>query len=273
MPKRSASEVISDSKRSRYTANRVLYAKSKMYLKKKLPNISANVKTYVQRAINRSIEKKQIVSHAVNINIPCASASIPANIPCIPDISQGAAHNQRIGNEVKCSKAVVRGYVNYLPYNIATNPQSSPIWIKMFLVSSKKINTNNFGATSVTSDFFDLGGASGTFNGNMRDMVTPINEDAWTIHSTSTVKLGFTNGNSGGAPVTNATWYDNSQMSAPFYFDYTKHLTKLKYNDATAACTNKNLFVAFQAVYADGTNTAITPAEFHYSLVFDYTDA
>jgi len=26
-------------------------------------------------------------------------------------------------------------------------------------------------------------------------------------------------------------------------------------------------------VYADGTNTAITPAEFHYSLVFDYTDA
>jgi hypothetical protein len=247
--------------------------KSKLYVKQKLPRVSPTVKSYVQKAINSNLEKKKIVTNGINQNMTTVTAATPSSILLIPDIAQGTADNQRIGNEVKVSKAMVRGYVNLLPYNIATNPQSSPCWVKFWLCSSKKINTNTLASTSVATDFFDTGGAVGTFTGNMRDMVLPTNDESWTVITTKTVKLGTTNGNTGGNPVSNATWYDNSQMSIPFEFEYGNVLKKLRYNDATAACTNKNLFLVMQPVYADGTNTAITAVEYHYTVVFDYTDA
>ena len=65
----------------------------------------------------------------------------------------------------------------------------------------------------MTGDFFDLGGSSGTFNGNMRDLLTPINQDAWTVCGTKQAKIGFSAGTTGGVPVTGGSWFDNSPMS------------------------------------------------------------
>ena len=48
----------------------------------------------------------------VNQNLATASASAPSAISLIPTIDQGALHNQRVGNEVKCAKGVVTGYIN-----------------------------------------------------------------------------------------------------------------------------------------------------------------
>jgi len=235
--------------------------------------LSKAVKTYIKKTLHSNIENKQFVDYAVNAPITSVSGTTPTNVSLVPAIAQGVTDITRIGNELKCVKGLIRGYVNFLPYNIATNPMSAPLWIKMFLVSYKTRSGVALGSTTVNSDFFEVGGATSGFNGNMRDLLTPVNSESWTLYQTKTCKLGFSS-TSASAPAGTVGFYDNSPFSIPFSFNYGKHLkTKLLYNDASTSCTNRNMYLLFQAVYADGTNTAILPAELHYCNEFKYEDA
>lgn len=241
---------------------------------KKPCRVSKCVKKYVKRALHANVENKQIVVTNINQTITTVSAAVPTFVSLIGQISQGNTSNTRVGNQVKCVKGIIRGYLNYLPYNVSTNPQSAPLWVKMWLVSPKAINTNVLSSTVIATDFFDLGGAVGSFSGNMRDIIVPVNTEFWTVYATKTAKIGFSSQATGGTPISTQTWYDNSPFTVPFTFNYGKHLKQvLKFNDASPTCTNRSMFLILQAVYADGTNTAITAAEYHYSNEFKYEDA
>ena len=117
--------------------------KPKTYKKKtysKTPKVSLTVKKYVKQAIHASIENKQWVNTVVNSAINTANGTTPFAINLIPDtLTQGVGQFQRIANEITCIKGILRIKFNYLPYNIATNPQSAPLYLKYWLVSSKKI--------------------------------------------------------------------------------------------------------------------------------------
>lgn len=247
--------------------------KRKPYRKSKMTKgVSLAVKRFVKRTVHRNIENKSMVFYGANININTAQATTPIALNCIPTQSVGTSNSTRIGNEITLVKSYVKGYVNLLPINSVSNPVQAPLWVRIWLASSKTINTNLISSTDVASSFFNTGASVSGFQGTMLDMLLPINKDSWTVHAVKTFRLGLTGAYNSSA--VGIAYPDNSNMSKSFYFDLRKFLkSPLKYNDGTSVCTNKNMFLIFQAVNADGSASAITPAEYHYTMEHIYEDA
>lgn len=203
------------------------------------------------------------------------AGSNPFAINLVPLPTQGSSQNQRIGNTIKCVKGFIRGHVNLLPYNATTNPEVAPLYVKMWLCSNKTINTTAISGTNCSNDFFELGASTTGFQGNMLDLELTNNKDNWNIYKTKTFELGLTSAGSVlGGLQSYAQGYDNSRFSRPFYFSFGRHMKKqIKFNDTQLAPTNINMFLLFQCVYADGSSTAVTPAEVHYTSRVEYEDA
>ena len=250
-PKRYRKKAIS--RRPRKYARRVYKKKSTTFANK------------VKAIIHRQAENKVYVDYGANQTIQTASATNPTYKNLLPLISQGTGHGTRIGNEVSVRSAIVKGYVNLLPYNAATNPFFAPMQAKIWICSNKKLNTNDLTATSVSTNFFELTGGVAGFQGNTLDMLLSPNKEYWTIHSTKTFELGLTTG-------INTSYQDNSKFTVPFYFNYGRHIKKLKYDDGSTTPINRNMFIIFQVVNADGSSSSVYPAEFHYTTRVEFED-
>lgn len=238
----------------------------------KKPIVSRAVKQYVRKYVHARSENKVLISSNVNQSLNTAgSGSNPVSINLCPTVAQGTTHVTRIGNEIKLVKAFIRGYVNLLPYNALTNPLSTPVMVKLWICSNKKIQSTNF--TSIGSgDFFEDNANTANFVGNLKDMMLSVNKENWNVYATKTFELGATYSSSSG-PVGTNSYFDNSKMIIPFYFNFGKHLkTTLKYNDSDTNPTNRNMFLLLQAVYADGSTSAVTPAEYHYHIRWEFED-
>jgi len=244
-------------------------AKSTRRVSRKSGSSRKSIVKIVKSVISRQAEKKVWADYGVNQSIVCAATSVPTFENLLPLLSPGDSSIGRIGNEVRVKNAYIRGHVNILPYNATTNNTPIPCYVKMWVVSTRVINTQNLAATSIASDFFESGAANTGFQGNMLDIDFSPNKDVWIIHYTKTIKLG-------GISTSNFTvgYGDNSPMSAPFQFNYGKKLTAaLKYNDATNSASNKNMFLIFQAVPATGQDgSTLSMAEYHYTTRVEYED-
>ena len=238
------------------------------------PKVSAPIRRYVRSAIHRQIENKKWVDYSLNNTITTASASFPSYTNLMPVIAQGTGQMGRIGNKINVRRAMVKGFVNLLPYNATTNPKVGPLMVKIWVCTSKKYHTHLITSTAIDSNFFETGNGSYGFSGSLLDNMFKNNDSEWKIHATKQFELGASSW--GGVSSTyNPISNDNSRFIQPFYFNLTKALKKnLLYNDNTSSyCTNQSLFLVFQAVYADGTSTAVQAAEFHHTVEVEYEDA
>jgi len=239
--------------------------------RKRTGKLAKGVRTYIKRAIKATAETKHFIDYGANQSIAGASSSItPTTRNLVPQIIQGVGKSQRIGNSVTVSSATIKGRVNILPYNSVTNPAPAPVLIKMWLISSIVTNAPAVGTLASWSSFFDINNSSVGFQCNPLDLNLPVNKDMWRVHSTKQFKIGATS-SSNAIPSPNS-YYDSSPMSVPFQFSFGKHIKTLKYDDTTAPATNKNLYVLFQVVNADGTASALTSAEYHYVTQINYKD-
>ena len=237
------------------------------------PKVSKVVKQYVRRAIHGSQENKLWVNYAANQTITTANSGTPTNISLVPTPSQGSAQYQRIGNVIRVVKGFIRGHVNLLPYNATTNPYVGPVIIKMWLCSNKTYNTTTLSATSCSLDFFEAVSSNAGFQGNMLDIELTNNKDNWVVYKTKTFELGTT-AVAGFASANSSAWNDNSRFTMPFYFSFGRHMRrKIKYNDGTNVPSNINMFLIIQAVYADGSSSAVNSAEYHYTSRVEFEDA
>lgn len=225
----------------------------------------------VRKEIKRTAEKKVWIDFSANVPLSTAVGGVPVNKNLLPTLSQGTSNSNRVGNEITVVSGMTRGYVNILPYSITTNPLSTPTMVKMWLCYSKKLATTNLGNTDIATAFFDTNAGSAGFQGNMLDMILTANKDNWVILQERAVELGATYASSGGSVGTGG-YFDNSKCILPFEFDFTKYVSRLMYDDTGTAPTNKNLFLVFQAVYADGSSSAIQPAELHIVTRVEYID-
>lgn len=235
--------------------------------------VSKPIKTYIKRIISRNTEEKRFLAFGLNQNILTVANSTPTNINVLPAPAEGTGQSDRIGNEIMVKKATLRGYVNLSPYDSTTNPNAfSPVWVKMWLVSAKNINTNTFSNTQAATAFFRVNNSSTNFQATMRDQVLPVNTDLFTVHKVKTFKLGA---GASSTPVNPASYLDNSPMSHPFVFDLSKYVSKLVFDENQTFPTNKNLFLVTTASRCDGsTSSATNPlCEYHYSYDYEYQDA
>jgi len=227
----------------------------------------------VKSIISRQAENKIWADYGVNQTITCAQSTTPTFKNLVPTIPPGSRISNRVGNEVRVKNGYIRGHVNLLPYNETTNNKPLPCYVKMWVCSGKLMNTILLSSTNISTTFFEAGGSSAGFQGNMLDIDLSPNKDMWTVHYTKTVKLGAGYVVSTGSPVSGGSYFDNSPMSVPFQFNFGKKLGTLKYEEDITSATNRNMFLVFQVVPCDGDGAPTqVMAEFHYTTRVEYED-
>lgn len=244
--------------------------KKRVYKRRPVKKTSL-VKT-IKRVIHSQIENKILTTYQSNIALNYAGTlTNPSYVNLTPSPSLGTGVAGRIGNQIRMVKCNIRGFVNLLPYNVSTNPYTGPIYVKMWLCRRKLVNINSGGVpgTNDFSQFFDTGSSSVGFQSNMLDMVFKPNNMYWTCLSQRKIQLSNTY-----QQVPELT-PGNSNVSVPFNYSFAKHLGLLKYNDSNVFPSNKELFLVFQTVWANGTTLMATQnmAEIHYQVSWEYEDA
>ena len=230
------------------------------------PRVSQAVKRYVKRSIHSNIENQTKSVVYLNNAVPSATGY---SQPLIPVLTQGGTDvEKRRGNEISLRGGYVKGYVNLLPFNGTTNPQST-VHVRMMIVSMKDENVGTFDATNI----WQFGNSSLGVQNNIGDCLYQVNKDLYTVYEQKTVTLGATS-------LTNTVStfppniMSNLKSTIPFYFNWGKHFKqKLKYNDSDSTCTNRNCFLFVTASYADGSGLALSPVEVHFLNQYDFEDA
>lgn len=234
---------------------------------------SKNLKALIKKTITQLAEKKAVIATGQNIDMFTVGAgTVPSFISLTPAIVQNAAQNGRIGNAVRVTKATVRGHVILKPYNATTNVKVAPICLKIWLCRYKTSSTADLSLTNVATAFADTGGGTSGLTGQMIDMDFFPNQDSWEWIQTKTYKLGLSS-TSDSAPTGKTLFFDNSPSQIAFSFEYGSKLGNCLYNDGTAFCTNKSMFLIFQAVYADGTaSSGYNLCELDFCTCVEYID-
>jgi len=239
-------------------------------------SVPKNIKTYVKKAISRKQENKETTSFGLNQQLITVAGSTPVGINLLPTPNQGSGDSDRIGSEINVKKLIVSGFVNMLPYDATNNPTApGPLWIKMWIVSAKNINTNTFSNTLASSSFFQISNSSIGFQATVRDMLLPVNPDLFTVHRYKLFKIGL-GSTSANAPATGTSvFFDNSPMAHQFSFDVSKYVKKLKYDEGQTWPTNKNMFLVMTVCRCDGSviSATLPTSEYHYRIQAIYEDA
>lgn len=240
--------------------------------------VSSTVKSYVKSMIHKQIENKVLGYQETNISIAyVGSVTSPTYLNLCPNISQGTTAATRNGDEVTIVKGRIRGFVNLYPYNVTTNVLNSPIKIKMWLCRRKSgtgLLSGVLTPPTITSwnNFFQVANVSTGFTGGILDTIKYPNNETFTVFSTKTLELcpNMVNVSTNASQMLGAS----GRVSAPFSFDFGKHLGKLKYNDSQNVPTNKELFLVFQSVLADGSIPLVGSfAELHAVTEWEFEDA
>lgn len=244
---------------------------------KKKVSSSGSFAKRVKKVITGFAEKKQTTTCQVNSSITTADTSVLISyIPLCPSISQTAAENGRVGNQIRVSYGQIAGYINMLPQSL--NNTFANLKVRLFLVSMKNRNTTtSFNESLTTADlqtFFDNGANGVPFQGTMFDILSEVNKEQWTLHAQKTLTLSL-GGSNTTYPITTSPISGSGSYQQFFKFNYGKHLGKLIYNDSVGSQfpTNKNLYLFMQAVSSDGSSRQAGPvAEAHYKIDTRYTD-
>jgi len=228
--------------------------------------VSSAVKTYVKRTIHKNIENQTKSVVYLNNSVP---SSTGYSQPLLPVLTQGGTDvEKRRGNEISLRGGYIKGYVNLLPYDAINNPQST-VHVRMMLVSMKDENAPTFDAGNI----WQFGNASLPIQNNIGDALYQVNRDLYTVYEQKTCTLGTTSLTQSVSQIA-PNMMSNFKSSLPFYFNWGKHFKqKLKYNDSTSLCTNRNLFLFVTASYADGSGLALAPVEVHFLNQYEFEDA
>lgn len=257
----------------------------KVYRKKSAVKTSRAFRLKVKRIIHNMAENKTWTNVVQNLSLtPAITGSLsttsqnPWNYNLLPQLSQGTGSTGRIGNQVRVVKNVIKGFVNIKPYDATINTMNCPYQVKIYVFSIKTY-TNFLGdmVYSNWAQFFRINNADTGFYGTMLDMIMPVNDEIFTLHTTRTFQLSSAPFLVGNGTSNQGYSSPSGRWSVPFSIDVTKYARILKYDDNTSArVTNKSLIIAAQVVKQDGsTNPYLVAndlAEIHFMHDVRYED-
>lgn len=239
--------------------------------------ISKCVKKYVKNTLHRQIENKFYTRYTNLANMSAATSATPFFQIDVsnPPIAQGSTSSTRVGNQIRVVKANLNMCFNMTPYNATTNPNPSPIYIKMWLVSYRLENQLTSLSLSICNTFFKTNNGNIAPQGNLLDMEFEVDEELFKVHASRTICLGQTGGVGTNVYYSTTSTFDNNKSTARVVFPCGKLLGMLRYNDASSSyTTNKNLWLIAQPVNANGLGASIGPiAQCTWMINYHYEDA
>lgn len=230
------------------------------------------VKT-IKKIMAKDIETKTVV---FNSSVTAFNQQINATGDCLrlmPQITNGTAENQKIGNVIKLQSLNVRGVLTFtLSQATAANTR---IGVRMLILRPKKYNEWNVGALDFGTNYTKLlEGTTTGFQGLVSQFNTPVNHDYFSVVMDKKFYMSQTLINANNLASTDLT---NTTKFVNFNVPYTRN-KKLIYDqdDSVSESTNFPYFMVLGYTKLDG-SAADLPATayltFQYSATAKFEDA
>jgi len=158
---------------------RATKAKSKTFEQKVLSVIHKQVET---KELYTSMSDSALISFNSGINALSDLQRL------LPNMAQGTAVNQRVGDRVKMMTHSIQGYFRIVPQTTAGAFKFGNVGVRMMVLSLKScanyntIDNDPFIATKLAG-LLRKGGTTVGFGGLISDLQAPINRDLYTVHS------------------------------------------------------------------------------------------
>ena len=247
----------------------------------KKPTVSLAVRKYVKRTIHTQIENKSIQINGGlsfgNVNeSPDFNAYPMAPLSGYWGITQGVAQGNRISNQITTRKAYLSYVLRPNAYEVSTNANPRPCEVQLMLGYVK--NTPSFAPASLDiQQLFQAGSSATAPVGTLRDIISVINTDYWTIKKRWTHKVGYASATgTGGVAAAQYNSNNDFKLNVVKRIDITKMLpAKYQFNDNSISPTSKNLFFMFYAVSSTGAAYSATdlPVNIEFWLDYHFEDA
>lgn len=133
----------------------------------------------VQRIIHKDTETKVVVysSNATAFNQQINSTGDALRL--MPQIANGTAENQKIGNVIRLQSLNIRGV---LTFAYQTSSPNTRIGVRLLVLKAKRFSDWNQAATDLATNYTRLlEGSTAGFTGLVSDFNTPINHDYFSV--------------------------------------------------------------------------------------------
>lgn len=229
-------------------------------------------KAYVNRAIGKNIETKQVMYSLPPTYFNSGISSGPDFCKVIPAVVTGPGQTGRIGDTIMPEKIVVRGYVNY---GSNSYQSAQELIARLFCFQDKSVKTWTL-VDNVPAILLDSGGSGSLFTGSLINSVTPHNKDHYTFFKDVKHKFFKPYGYTNNSVVTTAI----VSMSTSCIWEFTitltkKHLPKYFKYDSSDYPINFCPIIALGYCYAqnDAPDTSSTQLLMSYTSTLYYKDA
>jgi len=256
------------------TKYRKYAAKKRAGARKRVTKPSKTLVKQVQSIISKNVETKSVY-YSAPMTAYNSVISVAGDIGFIlPDISQGTAEGNRIGDQVRGQKLVLDGFIN-MNLTFGGNTNATRLGVRVFVVqpklfSSADVITNNF--ASWLPFLLRKGNSGVPFGGTIADLYAPVNSE---IVTTYYDKVHYMN-----IPymLTQA-----GQMETAYSYKHFRHVFKLNnkkllYDSgygSNSKATNFSPVILIGYCHLDGSNpdNANTQISMSYTSLLDFEDA
>jgi len=222
------------------------------------------LKKMIRREISRNIENKtaQMYDYEASLSSTPSASWFSDNIfPLGPrntfsfQIPQGVGQSSRVGNRIKTRKLMLKGSLFLDQYDAISNPNPRPLQAKCWIFYDKSAPTV---VPNPKTDFFQLGGSTKPFAGDLTDMWSPVNTDKYRVLTTRTFKLGNASyqagGGAGTTTVNNQNYTNNDfKLNCNFRINLTKYYPKdVRFVDNNTDPTTRGLYMMWAFASATG---------------------
>lgn len=267
--------------RKRNVKSRPKFTKRK-WSKKTSRQVSAPVKSYVNRLIRRNEETKMSTNQYGLTSFNSGINSSGDLITVLPQIAVGTGQNNRIGNKIRPIRLEITGYVVYnANYLLGSTfyQDAHLLGARLFCFQDK--TSRSYANGIYNYQLLNLGGSSSNFTGTALNFVAPHNNDQFKFFADKRMKIlkpfGYVN-NASPSTSTAITGMDNS-LFHPFKIVITqKDLPAVLTYDQTDDLvypTNFSPYIALGYAFLlnNQPDTTLTQLAMEFNATLYYKDA
>jgi len=254
------------------------FKKGRSAFAKKAKRAAKPSKTFVkkvQKVIHADVETKQAYHIMAPTNFNSGIDAAGDAIRILPNISQGTAENNRIGNQLKAQNLTIKGCVSWSP-SIGTfgSFANARLGVRLFVIQPRnysEISEVLANSSTWMPTLLQKGGVSAPFTGAINDLWAPLNSDAFIKYYD---KVFMLNGTYQATAVGMTQLLGATKM---FKIALKCRNKTIKYENTISTNNPMNYAPVFCIGYAhldgSGPDTVSTAITVQWDAVFNYEDA